>query len=495
MPLIKDEQREFKRFIPQSEPEAQEAGPSTMDIVQSAFTLENTFVNFAANGFSLGDDFAPAENYNPFDRDIKGFERYADSFIDSRSPEQTQAIKNRISEENRHREVLANGGVTGFVSTIAAGITDPVYWPLMFVGVGEAKAAQSASQAFGRTAAFGAAAELPAELAKQQLQETRTIGESAMNIGGSALLSGLMGAGINKLTRDIPEAGVSAEKLTRDIEREVNTGDGDLSMGAMQTRVLSKEELELSGLGGLEQVPVSPLIRTATSPQVETRRIASQMLETPLVSKGNIEGKATAPEGGAIETRVKRWDANLYEGLLSVKDNFKSYKKTNKGKSLSQRDFRIEVGKAMRRGDKHEIPEVAQAAKDMRTKLFDSLKDAAIEGRMLPQDVDVNTAASYLTRVYNFDKINAKRPEWSEAVDGWLKSIRGGAQEKLAVREAAPERIDLTKQDFGDIKIKETVKIKELDATTKVEVTAKDLWNRTTRRRRLAERLRNCLNA
>jgi len=138
MPIISETERGYKRFLPQSPQEAEEKGPGVFDVVQAAFETENTVVNFAANGFSFGEDFAPEENYNPFDEDIKGYELYADSFIESRSRAQTEGIKNKVTQERMNREILANGGATSVVATIAAGVTAVV---LMMVAASVTSAA------------------------------------------------------------------------------------------------------------------------------------------------------------------------------------------------------------------------------------------------------------------------------------------------------------------------------------------------------------------
>ena len=104
---------------------------------------------------------------------------------------------------------------------------------------------------------------------------------------------------------------------------------------ATLSTVTQPSPLHSVGLGGLENIPVSPLIRTQTSPEVKTQQMASALMETPLVSKGTIDGIKTAPEGGSVETRIKRWDFNLFEGINSWKDGYKAYKKNNKGKRKS----------------------------------------------------------------------------------------------------------------------------------------------------------------
>jgi hypothetical protein len=80
------------------------------------------------------------------------------------------------------------------------------------------------------------------------------------------------------------------------------------------------------------------------------------------------------------------------------------------------------VGKVARRGDKSDVPEVQEAAESFRKNVFDPMKDAAINEKLLPPDVDVKTATSYLTRVYNTKKIAGKRQEWDGVVESWLTS-------------------------------------------------------------------------
>jgi hypothetical protein len=82
----------------------------------------------------------------------------------------------------------------------------------------------------------------------------------------------------------------------------------------------------------------------------------------------------------------------------------------------------------MRRGDISDIKEIAEVAAFKRRTIFDPLKDEAIAGKLLPEDVQVNTAVSYLTRIYKHKKIIAKRNEWDNIVRSYVRSV-DGAQE------------------------------------------------------------------
>lgn len=414
--------------------------PSVGETFMAGFRQENSFVSAAAKGFGISPGYQPQEGYDPYVDDITGYETFAESFIDSKSQAETANIKMMLDQELQDRKTLAAAGGTGFAAQMAAGITDPIYLPLMFFGVGQVRLGAKTSEVFGKTAMVGGLSEVPVEAAKHLSQETRTGLESAFNVGGAAILSGLLGAGLSKLSKaEFDDLAVKANDVF-DPPENVN-----LSMGAAQVVQHSLEDLELVNAGKIEQWGVSPLVRTQVSPVKGTRATASAMMETPLISKGNIEGKATAPEGGAVETRIKLHDAPLVESLTDLDKLYTKYREgkgavsrtvndyvlRNRQDKLSAQDFRNEVGRAMRRGDKHAIPEVEAAAKSFRAKVFDPLKNAAIDENLLPAGIDTTTAVSYLTRMYNHNKITAKRGQWDSVVEKWLGRIRQKAQARL----------------------------------------------------------------
>ncbi len=442
MPFIVDPEPEQFANIPEDENKTilESEAPSVVETFGAAFRQENSFVSAASKGFGISPGYQPEEGYDPYEDDLTGYELFAESFIDSKSTAETGNIKMMIDQEMVDRQTLSAAGGTGFVAQMAAGVTDPIYLPLMATGIGEIRMGANAAKAFGQTAAIGAFSEIPAEAAKQATQETRTIEESLINIGGAAFLSGLLGAGMSKLSNaQFNDLAKKTDDMLRAPEDTPN-----LSVGAAQVVQNSLEDLELVNAGKIEQWGVSPIVRTQVSPVVETRQIASQMMETPLISKGNIEGKSTTPEGGSVETRIKLWQAPLAEAIEGLDGSYLKYRQglgntrriindyvmRNRQNKLTPQEFRIEVGKAMRRDDKHDIPEVAEASQTFRQKLFDPLKDAAIEEKLLPRDVKTSTAVSYLTRVYNTKKIIAKSDEFDTITRDWLKGIRASAVRK-----------------------------------------------------------------
>lgn len=120
---------------------------------QAAFRIDNTLGSFIASApFS---QFDRVEGYNPFDNDaadIKGYEDFADSFINSGSHEETMAIKHRIDKQRTDREYLSEMGGAGTISSLAMGMIDPVNVAAMFIPVGAVARGGSIAETAGRFA-------------------------------------------------------------------------------------------------------------------------------------------------------------------------------------------------------------------------------------------------------------------------------------------------------------------------------------------------------
>lgn len=227
------------------------------------------------------------------------------------------------------------------------------------------------------------------------------------------------------------------------------TGAGDL--GAAAT---NKTEAKLKfALGGEKAIRwSSPGLRLSTSISVASRRAAQELLETPYAYKENALGQSPGP---AVETRVKGWNAPLYYSIADLDAAYVKYRTGRAGGRaarmgvqisdlagrpkgyLSFDQFKELSGKAMRRGDKSDIPEAAAVARNMRAKIFDPLKSDAIEVKVLPKDVKIETAVSYLSRLWNSEKIIAQSPRFLKIVAEWLNreqaaAIRRGMEELKA---------------------------------------------------------------
>ena len=71
-----------------------------------------------------------------------------------------------------------------------------------------------------------------------------------------------------------------------------------------------------------------------------------------------------------METAVRRFDALVYKQVESTRDYYKQYKQaaqnTGGDTRMSHIEFSEAVGDAMRNGDQHAVPQVAEAARAIR---------------------------------------------------------------------------------------------------------------------------------
>lgn len=402
----------------------------------SAFELENTAISALVSEDS---SFAPVEGYNPAD-EIEGYEGYAESFMDAESPEETAAIKRQIDREQYNREITDTG--FGMFAKGVASITDPVLLPFLFLrpfsaGAGALKASAQGAAVIGGSEAL-------AEAGLQEIQETRTTGESLARVVGAAVIGGAFSGVLAKMDQGYVKQ--LEQKVTDDlladetpVEKAINSEPR--SVGAAAAQSTTKEQEEMLSAGGMD-FGMTPAARLANSPFVTARRTFQRLAENAFTTKKNLDGTATAT---AVETRVKGYDAFLSKGIQGIDESFLAYKNAStrltaamKG-GLNRREFNIEISKAMRRGDTHEIPEVAQAAQKMRREVFDPIKERAIDMGLLPANVTAKYADSYLSRMYNFTKISQNPQRFQDTLRDWFSKSGGDKDE---IEQAISEVMD-----------------------------------------------------
>lgn len=396
----------------------------------AAFRLDNSLGSFVASApFS---QFENIDGYNPFDNGataIKGYEDYADSFINAGSPEETLAIKHRIDQQLQDRQFLSESGGAGTVASMAMGVIDPINLAAMFVPAGAVVRGGDIAATVGRFALANAAGGVASEAALSATQDTRTFGESAMNVVVDAMVGGILGAGAQLLA-----GGAQRSALSQAVSTSLRGNDSPQSIGAAQVFNTTLDQEQLAGLGLINKtLSVNPGGRLAQSPARSSRAINQELAENNYFFAKNDEGLATFT---AAETKIKQYDTMLYKQMESTKDAYQVYSKSisaSGGKRMNFVDFNEAVGTAMRRGDQSEIPEVAQAASSIRP-IFEATKVRMQELGILPEDVSVSTAQSYLPRIYKFDKILSDRTEFRGRIATWLRGISYGGAEKATAR-------------------------------------------------------------
>lgn len=406
--------------IPGVNPAPAEEGPSVLGAAFRQYNLMSGLLNPAP-------DFEEQEGYNPFNNpdEIRGYEPWATAFSNSRSPQQTASIRQRIDDENQDRQFLAESGASGVLASIAAGVVDPVTIASLFVpGAQGGLAARVASNA-----AIAAGGTAISELALHQQQYTRTAEESLFHTAAGAVLGGMLGAGSHLLS---PEVRNAAQTEIADSLRSINTGG---SVGAMNVPATTLAQETMRGPKVVNKVMnMTPLGRTMESPSVTVRRTVQQLAENNLTTAKNLEGIATP---SAAETQVRMWAREEAASAITANDGFAKFRA--QGGTGSKLDFAEEVGRAMRRNDTSPNAVVQETAKALRP-ILDNIRKEMQSLGMLADNLKVTGAQSYFPRMYRQGEVLARRDEFRKIITDWWARGSKASQEDLDI--AADEVIN-----------------------------------------------------
>jgi hypothetical protein len=453
MPFITDQPAEPGYRVPEGV--AQPVVTPESPIIGPAFRQDNPVVNLYQ--MLNREAFPPEPDHNPMDviRGTQYEQHHLDNFLPSQSEAQTRSIMRRVDEETADKKALDDAGAAGVVAQLMAGIIDPtILLPAGTIYRG-ARGAYSVARSAG---SVGVASGLQAgvsELALQAAQETRTAGQSTAAIASSVLLGGLIGAGaaglLSRGERQALETALDSERAATDAHLAGTSIGSAQPVGAAAA---DARQLDMFKTGLEFSNRISPTRRTLASTELEGRRVMADLAETPYRFKENEEGVATT-QGPAVDRMVRMEQnavrvqvADEFDRLFAeyrfgsadvsmprMRAQFERLTGANEGK-MQLTEFKQEVAKALREGDQHSIPQVAQAAQYIRNRVFEPWKERAIKAGLLPEDVGVEGAESYFTRVYSKEMIRAKRPEFVNKVVDYLKSDQD-------TKAAVKQRVDL----------------------------------------------------
>lgn len=420
--------------------------PSILSTIGAAFGADNTVVNaftFARDKLATPNEVEPG--YNPWD-DIKGtpYEEHWKSFASSNNRRYSDMLKARIDREEENRRTVAAAGTTGVIASIAASVLDPTI--LIPIG-GEVAAAGKGSYAIGRAAvrvgATAGASTALQEGALQATQETRTAEESAINIGASVVLGGLLGGGVSLLTRGEHETAAAA------LHNIVTAQPGSVGAAAVEHATLA--DLTVAGtaaerLAGATKA-ISPNLRANFRESAAAREASQQLAENSLYQTMHGEGRSL---GAAAETLARStYNARMVDAVTQHNVIFSDMKKA--GVNMSRQDFEEAIGDAMRNGDVGANDFVSRAAKAWRERVFDPFKNEAINLGLLPEDVGVDTAASYFSRAWNREALTAREPEFKDIVARHYGDRI--AEEYAGSVDALKNRVASLDQELADLRL------------------------------------------
>ena len=355
------------------------------------------------------------------------YEQHWERFAEVFNRKAFNALKSQIDMETEDRRTLDAGGWSAVAAQFGMATLD---LPTLIPGGAIYRNVQKGVQ-IGRTAlstaGAGALGAGVSELALQATQETRPLAESAFAVGGGAVLGGLLGGGIgalySKAERSAALRAVAKAQEPRDDAAVMDEFRAGLvqgqSAGAAAVDLPVLEDYDIAGRGakaiGAATARLNPLLRAAHSPSAVYRSVMADMAETGFYLEKNVRGEGNL----AVESAVKYWDRGaLSKGLTDMKAIWAEARKS--GLDMTEEGFRTAVSMAMRRGDVGDNEFVSKAAKAWRSALFDPLKEQAVEVGLLPADVSVKTAVSYLTRLWNAPRLVAEEPKFKNIVRPWI---------------------------------------------------------------------------
>lgn len=405
------------------------------DVRDASFRTDNTLGSYLA--FTSFNHFEDVEGYNPFENEdeLSGYEGYADKFIHSGSPQETIAIKERINREIQDRKLNTEAGGAGIITSGIMSLLDPVNWAAMSLPFGTMVRGGSIASTAGKFALANAAGGTITEAVLSSTQQTRTVEESLFNIGADAVIGGILGSAAQL----VKNRGKLGDSFKNDLlgEQQIqpqnipNNIPGDRSIGAAEVFDTTLEQEAMRGPSFINKTTsVSPTGRLGQSPSKASRQYNQQLAENNFTYEKNIEGIATP---AAVETKVRGYEALIYKQVESTNDHFIAFKKSGgifNDKKLNYIEFSEQVGDAMRNGDRHAIPEIAEAARSIRP-IVESTRDIMIELGILDKNVKVSTAESYFPRIYKFDKIISDRTKFKKILADYLEETN-----QIAVNKA-----------------------------------------------------------
>lgn len=431
MPLIPDREQQVQltRLIGQEDFSGTDA--EFGELFDAAFRTENTLGSFIARESGLPDSVVNNESFNPWDH-ISEEEKLDDVFvgniITADNEIEIDAVRKQRDRERKDRKLLSESGADGFFAGLAAGMIDPVN----FIPVGGTtyktyKTGASIMKSAAATAGVASGSQAAVESALHATQIERTYGESAVNVGFAAILGGTIGAVPPAIRHLLTKESEINFKDSMDPEPKLAAGENPIfkkgdkkSVGAAAV----DEEIQVQGRiarAMTKALGFDPLSRSLTSDLQQTRQLAVELAENPLA----MESKSGNFSANPVESSAKIKDGMYYEALKGHDDAYKAYRK--EGGTLKRREFNEAVSKELRNPETADAS-IKGAAESWRGKLYEPLKKELIDNGLLPDDVEVTTAASYLNRVWNKEKVRSNLDSFVNVVATWLREQDGTGQ-------------------------------------------------------------------
>lgn len=418
-----------------------ESQDSILDVTKAAFSQENIVGSKRARDEAIGEvPITEREGASrSLDKEFRfedhvptGYEQYADMFAFTNSAEEAKKVQTFVDQRLEQQDLIRRNGITGIAASMAAGVLDPT---ILVPGAAAAKGAVGArilKGALAGSAVAGAGIGLQEASLQSSQGDTRPTEVSRNAVLSGVILGGILGGSIAGFTRAnrVGNELLVEEALTGSTISTKVFPDGKVTAEFVDKLRTSEglsniNETFAKALGGPEITrPIS--LRGVTSKFGTVRKVTNDLFDHNFILNKEIAGEAR----GAVFERTLSVEhgrtimlnsdvRGLYKTYAGVSSDAGAFVKAKMEGKLSFKEFDDEIGKAMRRGDVHKVPEVQKAAKMLRNKMEEKTAKLQELG-LLPEELDTKTSTSYFMRKYKTDKIIEEYDEFKGIVSRWL---------------------------------------------------------------------------
>lgn len=241
--------------------------------------------------------------------------------------------------------------------------------------------------------------------------------------------------------------------------------------GAEFTDQPSLEDLTIAGKGARAYAAatrfMNPNLRANFRASASARADMQRLLENTIFQQMHLDNQTLGP---AVETQMRaEYRARIIASAQAADNIWQEARKA--GLPMTRRQFDEAVARAMRREDVGENDFVTRAAQSYRKEMFDHFKVMAQNTRgsdgkpLLPEDLQVVGAPSYLTRMPNYERLTTDEMGFKSVVAKYYEGVFRNEYQKAA--DATRARITALEQEIADLRMSPEDRVQTLDAIDK----------------------------
>lgn len=428
------------------------------------------------------------------------------------------AIKQRIDQEKKDKEILGRAGWSGIAWQVVAGALSPT---MLIPLVG---ASAKGVQALRQGAALGALAVGIDESMLQLAQESRSWKETAFGIGAGMVLGGILGGAVGAVRANRAayaalvaraEADFTAAELAVGASVAMPKVGQPSSVGAKQALEaptgtvglfgITEGTFSKFGVGKFSLEQLGPVTRGLNQVFFNARWITAQISDAGLSVTGLRPG-AVAAQGGLLSELRKGWNAGLYRALKGYDAEWAKYVfgdevpkvavgprafiRSRMTPELMTKDrFDLAVSRYSRGSENwtEGLDERAQAAvknagdimeREVYTPMFERMKELG----MVPENLKLVGDTKYLNRIYDVQKIldnparfldileNHFRGKRAKMIEGEIKRLnqqiikaKVAEEDQTLPAEWAAKRREVLKEQLAKLKAGDPTTAQVLD--------------------------------